>query len=272
MSLGIMIGPGIGGFLAEIHIKFPLFFSGVISITAAIITYYVFGNVKSDLKIEIEQKRQKRESIMTQLMRSLKTEYFMILLIVFVFSLGLSNFQLTLSLYLDEKFGYSPLEISSFLLLSSFAGVVLQLFVLDKLFKKFGEMKVILVCLFISVITMLLMIYVSTYFLILVVVVLFTIAITFIRLAVNSVISKFAGNEQGYAAGMNNAYMSLGTTIGPIMAGILFDWHIDSPFVIGAIILFLSLVMCFIWIRSKAQYFSMKDMGNNKIISSEKAH
>ncbi len=254
MSLGLMLGPGIGGFLAEIHIVFPFYFSGVISMAAAIITYYVFKDVKRDLKMETELKRQKRVSIVTQLKHSLKTEYFILLLIVFVFSLGLSNFQVSLSLYLDGKFGYSPLEISIFLLVSGFVGVILQLFVLDKLFKKFGEMKVILVCLLMAVITMLLMIYVNTYFGIMVVVVAFTVATTFIRPAVNTVISEFAGNEQGYAAGMNNAYMSLGTTFGPIMAGILYDWHMDSPYMVGSIILFLSLVICFIWTRSKVPY------------------
>ena len=47
----------------------------------------------------------------------------------------------------------------------------------------------------------------------------FSTATTLIRPAVNTVISKLAGNEQGFAAGMNNAYMSLGSMIGPALAG-----------------------------------------------------
>ena len=54
----------------------------------------------------------------------------------------------------------------------------------------------------------------------------FTIATTFIRPAVNTLISKLAGDEQGFAAGMNNAYMSLGNMIGPSIAGILFRMEI----------------------------------------------
>ena len=48
-----------------------------------------------------------------------------------------------------------------------------------------------------------------------------------IRPAVNTVISKLAGNEQGFAAGMNNAYMSLGNMIGPALAGMFFDININ---------------------------------------------
>lgn len=63
------------------------------------------------------------------------------------------------------------------------------------------------------------------------------------RPAINTLLSKMAGNEQGFVAGMNNAYMSLGNIFGPAAAGILFDIDINFPYVFGACILALSLVL-----------------------------
>lgn len=56
-----------------------------------------------------------------------------------------------------------------------------------------------------------------------------------------------AGSEQGFAAGMNNAYSSLGNIIGPSLAGILYDVSYNIPFVFGAFILLGSMVMCAVW-------------------------
>ena len=50
-----------------------------------------------------------------------------------------------------------------------------------------------------------------------------------LRPAVTSFLSKIAGENQGYIAGMNSAYTSLGIIIGPIIGGILFDINIDFP-------------------------------------------
>lgn len=192
-----------------------------------------------------------RENLSKQLVKSVKTSYFIFLIVVFTFSFGISNFQATLTLYLDNKFGYTPGEIAIILTVGGFAGVVLQMYVVNKLFKRFGEVKVILVNLLLAAVTMLLFIYISGFFIILVVATLFSIATTFIRPAVNTLISKLAGNEQGFAAGMNNAYMSLGNMFGPALAGVLFDWNRDSPYILGAIVLIGCFMLAYFWTAKK---------------------
>ena len=53
-----------------------------------------------------------------------------------------------------------------------------------------------------------------------------------LRPVLTTLISKLAGNEQGFAMGMNNAYMSIGNVLGPLLAGLLFDVHILYPFIL----------------------------------------
>ena len=253
MSLGFMIGPGIGGALASFDLHSPFFVAGGSAILAAILSGVILPNVKKAAVVG-GAGRPPRENLLKQLARSTKTSYFVFLIIVFTFSFGISNFQATLSLYLDHKFNYSPGDISVILTVGGFVGVILQMFVIDKLFKKYGEMKVILVNLLLAAVTMLLVIFISGFFIILVVATLFSIATTFIRPAVNTLISKVAGSEQGFAAGMNNAYMSLGNMFGPALAGVLFDWNMDSPYILGTVVLAGCFVLAYMWSSRKAPH------------------
>ena len=49
-----------------------------------------------------------------------------------------------------------------------------------------------------------------------------------------------AGDEQGFAAGMNNAFMSLANIVGPTVAGLLFDVNVEIPYIFGVVVLVLS--------------------------------
>ncbi|CAM5188821.1 DHA1 family multidrug resistance protein-like MFS transporter OS=Ureibacillus acetophenoni OX=614649 GN=SAMN05877842_101302 PE=3 SV=1 [Ureibacillus acetophenoni] len=255
ISLGFMIGPGIGGFLAEVNLHFPFHVSGVTALVAALLSLIILPNVKPHefkTKQQLEAKHQPRENLWQQLVRSVKTPYFILLIVVFTFSFGIANFQATLSMFLTLKFDYTPADIAIVITVGGFVGVILQVFIVDILFKKFGEMKVILVNLIVAAITMFLMIYVNGYFVILAVATLFQIATIFIRPAVNTLISKLAGHDQGFAAGMNNAYMSLGNMVGPALAGVLLEWSLPSPYILGAIILLGCFALAYGWNRKKA--------------------
>ncbi|MCV5179659.1 MFS transporter, partial [Escherichia coli] len=73
-------------------------------------------------------------------------------------------------------------------------------------------------------------------------------------------ISKMAGNEQGFAMGMNNAYMSIGNVIGPTLAGILYDVKISYPFILGLALLMVTLVITVSWQKKVLQ---AKPLGKN---------
>lgn len=248
ISLGFMIGPGVGGFLANVNLHFPFYFAGAVALGAALLSGIILPNIRP----EVQPLKAPRENLAKQLIRSVKTSYFIMLIIVFTFSFGIANFQATLTMYLSIKFDYTPADIAIVMTVGGFIGVILQVFVVNILFKRYGEMKVILVNLIVAAISMLGMIYISGYFTILTVATIFSIATTFIRPAVNTLISKLAGTDQGFAAGMNNAYMSLGNMIGPALAGVLLDWKLDAPFILGTFILLGCYGLAFGWTIKRA--------------------
>ena len=248
ISLGFMIGPGIGGFLSNVSLHFPFYFAGGATIVAAIMSFFILPSVKP----VVQALASKGDNLFKQMVLSFKTSYFVLLLVVFVFSFGISNFQSTLTMFLTYKFNYTPSDIAIVMTLGGFVGVIIQGFAIERLFNLFGEMKIILFSLLMAAISLYGLLFVSEFYIILLVATIFSTATTLIRPAVNTLISKTAGKEQGYAAGMNNAYMSLGNMIGPALAGTLFDWHMNIPFTFGAIILLGCFFLTFIWTKKTA--------------------
>ena len=247
ISLGFMIGPGIGGFLSNISLHTPFYFGGFGAIFAGILSFMILPTIKP-----VKTEQQKRENIIQQIVRSFKTSYFVLLIVVFVFTFGIANFQSTLTMFLTYKLNYTPNDIAIVMIVGSAIGVIVQVFAINKLFELFGEMKMILFGLLLAAFSLYGLLYVSGFYVILLVATLFSIATTLIRPAVNTVISKTAGHEQGYAAGMNNAYMSLGNIIGPALAGTLFDWHMNIPFTLGTIILLGCFFITLVWTKKTA--------------------
>lgn len=249
MSLGFMIGPGIGGFLSEVSLEFPFYVATSVALLSALLSYIALPNVKP----AVQAVDYKRENLYQQMKRSVYTPYFVMLLVMFIFAFGLSNFQSTIALYVDKQFQFTPKEISVVITVGGFVGVVVQTFVIDSLFKRFGEMRVILVNLLVSAAAMIGILFVHTFWTILFVAAVFFTAASLLRPAINTLISKLAGDSQGYAAGMNNAYMSLGNMIGPALAGILFDIDMSFPYITGTFILLICFFIAFNWSARKKE-------------------
>jgi len=248
MSLGFMIGPAIGGFLSKVSLQFPFYIATAAALTAALISIFALPN-PAPRSADKPGSEKKRENLFKQMKRSATTPYFVMLIVMFVFSFGLANFQSTISLYVDHKYGYTPAQIAIIITVGGFVGVIAQTFVINKLFKRFGEMRVIQVNLIIAAFAMIGIVFVNSFFMILFVATIFFTATSLLRPAVNTLVSKLAGEEQGFAAGMMTAYMSLGNMIGPALAGILFDINIIYPYIIGTVILLICFVIASFWAK-----------------------
>ncbi|MCZ2257173.1 MFS transporter [Sporosarcina sp. G11-34] len=255
MSLGFMIGPAIGGFLSKISLEFPFYFATAAALLAAVISFFALPNPPPRAQSET-QKKKKRENLFQQLKRSASTPYFVMFIVMFVFSFGLANFQSTISLYVDQKYGYTPSQIAVIITIGGFVGVIAQTFFINPLFKRFGEMRVILVNLIFAAFGMIGILFVDSFSMILFVSMIFFTATSLLRPAVNTLVSKLAGDEQGFAAGMITAYMSLGNMIGPALAGIMFDINITYPYIMGTFLLLVCFVIAFYWSKRSTELLS----------------
>ncbi|WP_025682116.1 MFS transporter [Paenibacillus maysiensis] len=242
ITTGFIIGPGIGGYIAEYGIRVPFYAAGIAGLLAAIITLIILPEStrltgQQDVVAAAGAARAKGSGLVNQLLRSYREPYFFSLIIVFVMAFGLANYETVFSLFVDHKFGFTTRDIAFIITFGSIAGAVVQVSLIGWLLNRFGEKKVISVCLFFVALFILLTLFVHTYWLIFVVTFIVFLSMDILRPAVSTNMSKLAQEQQGFVAGLNSAYTSLGNIAGPIVAGALFDVNINYPYVSAAVVL-----------------------------------
>jgi len=244
MSFGIVIGPGIGGFLAEYGLRLPFYIASAASAfamgAAILMLPETLGKEK---QLAARHVREKRENLFTQMVLSFKAPYLSLLLLIFIMTFALVNVEVVFGLYVDIKYGFTPKDIAILLTAGALVGVLIQALLIDWLLRRFGERQVINISLFLSAVSLVLMLLSRNFWCILIMTTFFIAFTSILRPAINTLLSKMAGQEQGFVAGMNNAYTSLAIIIAPAIAGILFDIGIDLPYLFGVVLLLLSLLL-----------------------------
>lgn len=248
ISTGFIIGPGIGGFLADIGTRVPFFFAGALGTTAAILSIILLR--------EPERNEEKAENAPVQtsgFKRIFEPMYFIAFILIFVASFGLAAFESFFSLFVDHKFGFTPSDIAIIITFGAIVGAVAQVALFDRLAQKWGEIKLIRYSLILSGVLVFLMTVVSSYFAILLVTSIVFVGFDLFRPAVTSYLSKIAGNEQGFVGGMNSMFTSLANIFGPILGGILFDIDINYPYYFATVVIFFGILLTLIW-KKPASY------------------
>lgn len=247
ISTGFIIGPGIGGFIAEYGVRLPFFFAAAIAFLACISSMFILKEPLTKEQLSEMSANTKQTNFIGDLKRSLHPLYFIAFIIVFVLAFGLSAYETVFSLFSNHKFGFTPKDLAAIITISSIFGVVVQVFMFGKMVDKLGEKKLIQLCLIIGAILAVASTLVSSFLAVLVVTCFIFLAFDLLRPAVTTFLSKAGGKEQGFVAGMNSTYTSLGNIVGPAMGGILFDVNIHYPYLFAAVIMVIGLCITVMW-------------------------
>ncbi|WP_203246408.1 multidrug efflux MFS transporter NorA [Sporosarcina beigongshangi] len=241
ISTGFIIGPGIGGFLAEIGTRVPFYSAGILGVFAAILSLI--------LLTEPERVAEEAPTLgqVTGIRRIFIPMYFIAFILIFVSTFGLAAFESLFSLFVDHKFGFTPKDIAIVITGSGIVGAIAQVVLFDRLSRRMGEINLIRYSLAISAVLVLLMTFVSSYISILLTTFVLFIGFDLMRPAITSYLSKIAGNEQGFVGGMNSTFTSIGNIFGPIIGGVLFDINLNYPYYFAAIVLFIGTIIALFW-------------------------
>ncbi|MBK5480529.1 MFS transporter [Peribacillus sp. TH16] len=246
MSLGIVVGPGIGGFLADFGLKFPFLISALVSLLAVIFSIFVLKESETKQASQAMDMAN-NESMVRKIALSVKMPYFIPLIITLVMSFGLMAYESVIGLYLDNQFNSTPKDIATMVTATGIVSVIVQLFVVDRIVRRFGEVSVLIIFISVAAIGFLLSLFASSYLIFFGISLIIFLSTSILRPVLNTLISKMAGNEQGFAMGMNNAYMSIGNVLGPTLAGMMYDVQITYPFILGLLLLILTLMITMAW-------------------------
>lgn len=242
ISTGFIIGPGIGGFLAEIGTRLPFFFAAGFGLFAMFLSFVLLK----------EPERQKQEENLygeqkTGFGRIFSPMYFIAFMVILISSFGLASFESLFALFVDHKFGFTPQDIAIVISLGAIVGVIVQVGFFDRFTRWWGEIRLIRYSLIVSTALVLILTYVTSYWAILLVTMVVFVGFDLMRPAVTTYLSRIAGNEQGFVGGMNSMFTSIGNIIGPIIGGILFDIDLNYPFYFATVTLAIGIALTFAW-------------------------
>jgi len=246
ITTGFIIGPGIGGYLAEFGIRVPFYAAAVAGVVAAAVTAILLpesSTVPDGASSKKAEAPRKKESLLKQLRGSYREPFFPALILVFVLSFGLANYETIFGLFVDHKFGFTPKQIAFILTFGSIAGAVVQATIFGWILNRFGERRVISLCLLASAVFIVLTLFVGSFWLIFAVTFIVFLSIDILRPAIGVQMSRMAEERQGYVAGLNSAFTSLGNIVGPIVAGVLFDVNLNAPYALAALVLLIGFSM-----------------------------
>lgn len=245
ISTGFIIGPGIGGFLAEYGTRVPFYAAAILGIVAAICSLILLKEPERNKEEEVTEKQA------SGFRRIFVPMYLIAFILIFVSSFGLAAFESLFSLFVDHKFSFTPKDIAIVITGGAIIGAIAQVALFDGLTKRLGEIVLIRYCLVFSALLVFLMTFVQSYAAILITTFLVFVGFDLIRPAITSYLSKIAGNEQGFVGGMNSMFTSLANIFGPIIGGALFDINLNYPYYFATIILTLGIAIAMFWKKPK---------------------
>lgn len=241
ISTGFIIGPGLGGLLAELGARIPFFVAAVLGGVAALLSLILLTEPERSAETKMNA------GIKPGIRTIFKSLYLIAFMLIFVSSFGLAIFESLFSLFVDHKFGFTPKDIAIVIMGGGVLGAVAQIFLFDHLAEKIGEIALIRYCLILSVFLVFTMTVVSSYLSILITTFFLFVGFDLIRPAITTYLSKVAGNEQGFVGGMNSTFTSLGNIFGPILGGILFDMNLNYPYYFSTIVLTFGIILTLFW-------------------------
>ena len=248
MGTGMVLGPGIGGWLGAESLSTPFFVTGALSLVAGLLIFLI---LPESLPLEKRAKGVKLDisSRYAGMWQGLKGPMGLFFLLSFLVSFGLSNMEGIFGLFALERFGFGPKEVGTVMVVVGTMVAGVQMVLTGPATKRWGERTVIKATLLGLTVTFLLILTAYDFTTLLITVGLFAFTNAMLRPSISSLVSKEAEVDQGLALGLNSSFMSLGRFMGPLLAGFLFDIRVTLPYLVGSLIMFLGFL--FVQIKLK---------------------
>ena len=250
MGVGMVLGPGIAGWLATYSLSAPFFLAAGLSLLALVFILLVLPE-----SLPAEKRAQTIGGIngpqLKELWRALFTPIGFLLVLAFLVSFGLTNFESVFGLYAYASYGYGPQQVGGLLTFIGLVSAIVQGGLTGPFTRRWGEVRVIKISLLGSAVGFALMVLADSFVGVLLTTGFFVTSNAMLRPSVSSLISRRATLGQGVAMGLNNAFMSLGRSVGPLWAGFIYDINLSYPYWSGSIIMLVSFVISIFKLREE---------------------
>jgi DHA1 family multidrug resistance protein-like MFS transporter len=257
-GIGIVLGPLLGGLLSTDSLSLPFFVGSGLAALALLLVIFLLPESKpasaatGDRPPSIEPTPTPKPVRTRDIyLRVILSPAGILLLLIFIMSFGMTNFQGMIGLYVVDKLNFTTTQVGSLWMVMGAMLIVVQGALVGVLTEKFGDLKLIKVGLLGGALGFVFVAFAWNYLTTLLALGFFILAIALIGPALNSYISNFAGQHQGTVMGLNSAFTSLGKVVGPLWGGYIYDINIEYPFYSGAATLLIGWLVSFIGLQKR---------------------
>lgn len=237
MGMGMIFGPALGGWLGTYSFSLPFFVAGGLALLLLPFTWIFLPESLKQSTSAVSGRRRPRFSL-----EVLKDPLFTLFAFNFILNFTMAMFETTFALLSAAKVGFDASDMGiTFAILGVFA-VIVQGGLIGPLVKKFGDAKLVKAGALSCAGGLLLIIWSANYGNIILLVmstVVFMVGNSLMTPTSSSLVTKQSSQGQGASLGFFASFASLGRILGPVTGGALFGLSMGLPYVTGAALLVL---------------------------------
>ncbi|WP_137602363.1 MFS transporter [Paucilactobacillus nenjiangensis] len=243
-SAGLILGPGIGGILANISLKSPFWLSALLGLLGTISLWMFLPN-DGKMDSHEDSARVEEHKPVSVFLKTMSVPMIVLFAMILVSAFGLQGFESIYSLYVNEVFKFTMSNIALVLTLNGVISIIMQVVFFDRLVVWLKEARIIRYCFFLSIIGIAWIILAhSKWEVVIATLIVFT-AYDILRPAITTLLTKMSTSDQGLINGMNMSLTSVGNVIGPLISGALLDMNYHLPYLVVIVFMMLSFIIAF---------------------------
>ena len=250
-GFAFLIGPAVGGYLAQFNYSLPSFMAAGLSLITIITTFFFLPET-------IKNKKPKKIKIAELFDTKPFTKYFSqqkISLKLWQFSSFFMSHVIWVSvfaLYADRQLNIGTKEVGFILAYAGLMSIILRGVLLEKIIDFFGEKKLKFAGYLSVIIGLLLAVFIKNFWLYFGVMTLFSFGFGILRpLLLGSISREVSENEQGAIMGLTSSLGSLTQIFGPLIGGFLINYFFPGSVAIAAgAVMIIGLILFLIEIKS----------------------
>ena len=250
VGLGVVLGPMLGGQLSVVSLSLPFFAGSALALASLLLVYLL---LPESHPAEAAEERTPKLTFWRKetLLPILRDPAGVLMLLIFITSFGMTNFQGIIGLYALDRFAFDTRQVGAIWMVVGAVMILSQGLLTGALTKRFGAAAVIRIGLLIGAAGFLGLLAASGFEQILAACAFFILAVALIGPALNAHLSIYGGEHQGALMGLNMACASLGRVVGPLWAGFSFDVNMAYPFFTGAVTLLIGFLLSVFGMRAR---------------------
>lgn len=251
-GIGMVIGPGLGGWLASESLSLPFFIAGALSLVAFILIAVMLPE-----SLPEEKRTQGTSKFRGPQLKLMWTALYgplgFLLFLAFLLTFGLTNFEAIFGLYSADRYNYTPRLVGILFMVIGITSAFVQGVLTGPLTRRWGEVNLIRGSLIASAAGFVFLVQANSLPVVITAICFFIVSNAMLNPANSALISKRTESQQGLLMGLNNSYQSLGRIIGPAWAGLVYDINLNFPYWSGALIFLTGFILSMLLLNRESQ-------------------